>query len=83
MKSKPKGAKYRNLTARSGVIYYQRRVNGKRIRFSCEENGVEPYRGPLLALVGWGATVAAHSDQNGGYQWQMTSEWRNGNSKIC
>ena len=52
MRSKPKGAKYRNLTARSGVIYYQRRVNGKRIRFSCEENGVEPYRGPLLALVG-------------------------------
>ena len=46
---KPKGQKYRNLTARSGVIYYQRRVSGKK----------------------------------GGYQWQMTSEWRNGNSKIC
>jgi hypothetical protein len=26
MKSKPKGAKCRNLTARSGVIYYQRRI---------------------------------------------------------
>jgi len=26
MKSKPKGAKYRNLTARGGVIYYKRRV---------------------------------------------------------
>ncbi len=36
MKSKPKGAKYRNLFARSGVIYYQRRVGGKRIRFSCK-----------------------------------------------
>ena len=36
MRAKPKGAKYRNLTARSGVIYYQRRVNGKRVRFSCE-----------------------------------------------
>ncbi len=36
MKSKPKGAKYRNLTARGGVIYYQRRANGKRIRFSCK-----------------------------------------------
>ncbi len=34
MKSKPKGAKYRNLTARSGVIYYQREVGGTRIRFS-------------------------------------------------
>jgi hypothetical protein len=30
MKSKPKGAKYRNLTARSGVIYYQRRVATRR-----------------------------------------------------
>ena len=38
MRAKPRGAKYRNLTARSGVIYYQRRVNGKRIRFSCETN---------------------------------------------
>ena len=38
MRSKPKGPKYRNLTARSGVIYYQRRVSGKRIRFSCETN---------------------------------------------
>jgi integrase len=36
VKTKPKGAKYRNLTARSGVIYYQRRANGKRIRFSCK-----------------------------------------------
>ena len=36
MRAKPKGAKFRNLTARSGVIYYQRRVSGKRIRFSCE-----------------------------------------------
>ncbi len=35
MKRKPSGPKYRNLFARSGVIYYQRRVGGKRIRFSC------------------------------------------------
>ena len=26
MKSKPKGPKYRNLIARGGVIYYQRRI---------------------------------------------------------
>jgi hypothetical protein len=26
MKSKPKGAKYRNLYARGGIVYYQRRV---------------------------------------------------------
>ena len=38
MKRKPSGQKYRNLTPRSGVIYYQRRVRGKRIRFSCETN---------------------------------------------
>ena len=31
MKAKPKGTKFRNLTARSGVIYYQRRV-GERNR---------------------------------------------------
>ena len=36
MKRKPSGQKYRNLSARSGVIYYQRVVGGKRIRFSCE-----------------------------------------------
>ena len=34
MRAKPKGAKFRNLTARSGVIYYQREVGGRRIRFS-------------------------------------------------
>ncbi len=38
MKRKPSGAKYRNLTARGSVIYYQRRVGGKRVRFSCETN---------------------------------------------
>jgi len=36
MKRKPSSAKYRNLFARGGVIYYQRRVGGKRIRFSCK-----------------------------------------------
>ena len=29
MKRKPKGAKYRNLTARTGVIYYQREIGSK------------------------------------------------------
>jgi len=38
MKRKPSGQKYRNLTARGGVIYYQRRVGGKRVRFSCNTN---------------------------------------------
>ena len=36
MKKKPTGQKYKNLFARGGVIYYQRRVGGKRIRFSCK-----------------------------------------------
>ena len=36
MKSKPKGQKYRNLYARGGSIYYQRRVGNRRIRFSCK-----------------------------------------------
>ena len=36
MKTKPKGQKFRNLTARGGVIYYQRRVGNRRIRFSCK-----------------------------------------------
>ena len=34
MKRKPQGSKYRNLTARGGVIYYERLVRGQRIRFS-------------------------------------------------
>jgi hypothetical protein len=29
MKRKPSGPKFRNLTARGGVIYYQRRAGGK------------------------------------------------------
>ena len=41
MKSKPKGPKFRNLTARAGVIYYQRRVHGKRVRFSCQTDDWE------------------------------------------
>jgi integrase len=36
VKSKPKGARYRNLFARGDVIYYERVVGGKRIRRSCE-----------------------------------------------
>ena len=36
MKAKPKGARYRNLFARGGAIYYERVVGGKRIRRSCE-----------------------------------------------
>ena len=35
MKRKPSGAKYRNLTARGGTIYYQRRAGGKRTWVSC------------------------------------------------
>ncbi len=38
-------------------------------------NAGEPYRGPLLALV--------DEVRKRGYQWQMTNERRNGNSKIC
>ena len=34
MKSKPKGAKYRNLNCHGGVIYYDRTVKGRRICFS-------------------------------------------------
>lgn len=34
MKSKPNGAKYRNLYARAGVIYYERVANGRRIKLS-------------------------------------------------
>lgn len=34
MKSKPKGAKYRNLHARGGVIYYEREIAGRRIKLS-------------------------------------------------
>jgi integrase len=34
MKSKPKGAKYRNLNRHGGVIYYDRTVKGRRISFS-------------------------------------------------
>ncbi len=30
MRAKPKGAKYRNFTVRSGVIYYQRRMATRR-----------------------------------------------------
>jgi integrase len=41
VKAKPKGAKYRNLTARGGRIYYQRRVGKRRIRFSCETDDWE------------------------------------------
>jgi len=37
-KKKPKGVSRRNLTLRGHVIYYQRVVNGKRVRFSCETN---------------------------------------------
>ena len=36
MKPKPRGTKYRNLTARAGTIYYQRVVGERRIRLSLE-----------------------------------------------
>lgn len=35
MKKKPRGPRYRSLTARGSVIYYKRVIGGKRIRFSC------------------------------------------------
>ncbi len=38
MRKKPAGAKYRNLVARSGVIYVERVVDGKRARFSTKED---------------------------------------------
>jgi len=41
MKAKPEGARYRNLTARGGMIYYQRLVGGQRVRFSCEASDWE------------------------------------------
>ena len=34
MRKRPKGRKYRNLTARGGVIYYQRVVDQRRVRVS-------------------------------------------------
>lgn len=34
MKAKPKGAKYRNLHARGAVIYFERILDGARVRFS-------------------------------------------------
>ena len=36
MKKRPKGNRYRNLTVRGDVIYYQKRVAGKRTRFSAD-----------------------------------------------
>ena len=42
LKSKPKGAKYRNLTE----------PDLEAIERLARENAGEPYRGPLLALVG-------------------------------
>jgi hypothetical protein len=41
MKSKPKGAKYRNLFARGGVIYYERLAHGRRIRISAKTSSWE------------------------------------------
>ena len=38
MKAKPKGARYRNLTLRGGVIYYERLTRGRRIRLSAKTN---------------------------------------------
>src|SRR5262245_49420080 len=34
MRAKPRGKKYRNLTARAGVIYYERVIDGKRTKRS-------------------------------------------------
>ncbi|MEB2343180.1 MAG: tyrosine-type recombinase/integrase [Deltaproteobacteria bacterium] len=37
MKAKPKGAKYRNLTRRGAVVYFEAVLDGQRVRFSTEE----------------------------------------------
>lgn len=36
MKAKPKGARYRNLTARGSTIYYERVEDGRRVRHTLE-----------------------------------------------
>jgi len=36
VKAKPRGPKYRNLTPRGGVIYYQRRVGKRRLKISAK-----------------------------------------------
>ena len=36
MTKKPRGRQYRNLTRRGNVIYYQRRMDKRRVRFSLE-----------------------------------------------
>ena len=41
MRSKPKGSRYRNLTARGGVIYYERVYQGKRIKLSAKTDDWE------------------------------------------
>jgi len=41
MRAKPKGRKYRNLFARSGVIYYERIVGGRRIKLSTKTSDWE------------------------------------------
>jgi len=38
MTKKPRGAKYRNLTRRGGVIYYERVTHGQRFRISTKTN---------------------------------------------
>lgn len=37
MKARPKGPKYRNLTRRGSVVYFEAVLDGKRVRFSTEE----------------------------------------------
>src|SRR5262245_24562518 len=41
MTKRPKGRKYRNLTARGGAIYYERLVRGRRIRISTKTSDWE------------------------------------------
>jgi len=38
MTKKPKGAKYRNLTRRGSVVYFEAVLDGQRVRFSTEES---------------------------------------------
>ena len=53
MKSKPTGPKYRNLIVRGSIIYFQRRVGQRRVRFSCKTDDWQ-----LAAEIAQSAPVA-------------------------
>ena len=41
MRKRPKGRKYRNLSVRGGAIYYERLIDGRRVRFSTKTDDWE------------------------------------------